>query len=336
MKSPITGGHTELIKEPRTFTFRGEPFEIVYHAYLCEDSGEHFTTGELDQLNLTQVHNKYRAKHRIPFPEEIRQIRTKYGVSATKMAEVLGFGINTYRNYEHGEIPQTSNARLINLAADPEEFEELVEMSGVFNEKKLSGLKKRIQVLKEEEQNSLDNYFRKLFPVNVFLPDNHNGFRAFNVEKFFNMISFFAGQQQPFKTRLNKLLFYADFLHYKTTGYSISGATYKAINLGPVPDYFDTLYERGAKEHFYQVEYILFEDKENIGEKFLPPANKDSDIGIFSESEMELLRKVSDHFKYRKTEEIIQLSHEEKAWLEHKESETYIPYDYAFEISDFI
>lgn len=334
MKSPITGGNTELTKEPHTLTFRGEPFEIVYHAYRCEDSGEYFTTSELDQLNVTQVHNKYRAKHWIPFPDEIKQIRTKYGVSANKMAEVLGFGVNTYRNYEHGEIPQTSNARLINLAADPEEFDELVEMSSVFNEKQLSSLKKRIQVLKEEELTSLDYYFQKLLPANAFLPDNHNGFRALNVEKLYNMIAFFAEQQQPFKTRLNKLLFYADFLHYKTTGYSISGVTYKAISLGPVPDYFDTLYERGAKENFYQVEYILFEDKENIGEKFLPTANKIFDTGTFSDSEMELLHNVSEYFKYRKTEEIIQLSHEEKAWLEHKNTKSYVPYDYAFEMSD--
>ena len=78
MKSPFTGGETELVREPKSLEFRKESFEIIHHSYRCADTGEYFTTEELDQVNITQVHNKYREKHNIPFPDQIMSIRDKY------------------------------------------------------------------------------------------------------------------------------------------------------------------------------------------------------------------------------------------------------------------
>lgn len=43
MNSPITGKKMNLVREPDTLTFRKENFPIVYHYYLCGDSGERFT-----------------------------------------------------------------------------------------------------------------------------------------------------------------------------------------------------------------------------------------------------------------------------------------------------
>jgi len=81
-------------------------------------SDESFTTTELDDLNLNQLYNQYRAMHKLPFPDEIRRLRERYDLSATKMSDVLGFGPNSYRNYENGEVPNMSNSRLIQLVKD--------------------------------------------------------------------------------------------------------------------------------------------------------------------------------------------------------------------------
>ncbi|OJV87441.1 MAG: hypothetical protein BGO34_10185 [Bacteroidia bacterium 44-10] len=67
MKSPITGKEMPLCCEKRRVEFRKESFEIVFHFYKCEDSGEQFTTTELDELNLAQLHNQYRYSNNIPF-----------------------------------------------------------------------------------------------------------------------------------------------------------------------------------------------------------------------------------------------------------------------------
>ena len=63
MRSPITGKEMVLVTENRTMTFRKEAFEIVFHSYKCVDSGESFTTTELDNINLDQLYDQYRAKH---------------------------------------------------------------------------------------------------------------------------------------------------------------------------------------------------------------------------------------------------------------------------------
>ncbi|HLS31303.1 MAG TPA: hypothetical protein VK021_10635 [Flavobacteriaceae bacterium] len=119
MKNPITGKQMKLKRIARKLVFRKEEFNYMHHAFEDEETEELFTTTHLDELNMLQVYNQYRERHKIPFPKEIGDIREKYGVSAKKMSEILGFGGNSYRNYEKGEVPSVSNARLIQSVKAP-------------------------------------------------------------------------------------------------------------------------------------------------------------------------------------------------------------------------
>src|SRR5690606_12157454 len=153
MKSPITGKEMKLTKERRSMDFRKETFEIVFHYYKCEHSGEKFTTTSLDEVNMNQVYNQYRDKFNIPFPDEIIRIREKYGLSAAKMSEILGFGINSYRQYESGEMPSASNAKLIQMVEDPKKFIEMVELCVTLDEKtKSKFIHKANSILQEKKQ----------------------------------------------------------------------------------------------------------------------------------------------------------------------------------------
>lgn len=109
MKSPFTGKEMSIYKEWRTMSYRKEEFKVYFHVYKCEDTGQQFEDETFANLNYIQLVNQYRAKYTIPFPEQIKSIREKYGLSASKMSEVLGFGANSYRNYEAGEVPNQSN-----------------------------------------------------------------------------------------------------------------------------------------------------------------------------------------------------------------------------------
>ena len=129
MKSPFTGGEITLQREMRMMDFRKESFRVQFQYYVCNDTGEQFTNDELDEANINQVYNQYRAKYGIPFPDEIKEIREQYGLAANKMAEILGLGINVYRNYEAGEVPSVSNGRLIQMVKDPGEFRRLIDYS---------------------------------------------------------------------------------------------------------------------------------------------------------------------------------------------------------------
>lgn len=331
MKSPITGKEMVLEKEKRTLTFRREEYGIVYHHFKCEDSGEYFTTTELDEINLNQLYNHYREKHKIPFPEEIKQIREKYELSALKMSKVLGFGDNGYRNYESGEVPSLSNAKLIKIAADPKEFRKLLEISDAFEGISLEKILHRVNsLIAHQKQDKFNNQLIGYLFGNSE-PRSSTGFKVPDFEKFSQMVAFFAERMEPWKTKLNKLLFYADFSMYAKTGNSISGAQYVAIPRGPVPNNFQSIYELLAKKGTIKVEYSKI-NSEISGEKFKPSTDKPFNPALFSEEELNLLNQIVDRFSKVSTKEIIDTSHEEKAWIENLGTNKVIDYEYGFYI----
>lgn len=334
MKSPITGLEMRLSNESCTLTFRKERITIKNLFYLCEESGEQFTTTELDELNLLQVHNQYRDKHNLPFPLEIREIRLKYGLSAKKMSEVLGFGVNSYRNYEQEEMPSISNGRMIQLMENPEQFLAMLEK---YEPQEWKKKKQVIQAVKEliisekenEERNHIEQYLLK-----DSSPDSFTGYVKPDLNKLTEMIVFFAQELKPFKTKLNKLLFYSDFLSYKQSCFSISGAKYRAIQMGPVLYNFGSVFEYMANENHIEVEHYDF-GNEKTGEKFVPASGRVFDSTKFSDAQISILINVADHFKGKSTQEIVNLSHQEKAWLDNYEKKSLIEYHAAFDLNYF-
>lgn len=65
------------------------------------------------------------------------------------------------------------------------------------------------------------------------------GSRKFNKKKFKELILYLAAkhEEEPYwgATKLNKCLFYADFLAYEKYGEAITGADYVALEHGPAP-----------------------------------------------------------------------------------------------------
>lgn len=331
MKSPITGKEMILTKERRKLLFRKEEFEVVYHSYQCTDSGEAFTTEQLDELHIRQLYNEYRVKYNLPFPDKIKSIREKYGISVSKMSDVLGFGANSYRNYEAGEVPSLSNARLIQLVDDAHEFKKLVMLSldyeGTAKEKLL---RKVESVIQEQIQNksklTVEDYLAGQKLVNTY-----TGYRQSDFAKFAEMVIFFTEKLQPWKTKLNKLLFYADFQMFRNEVQSISGIQYQAISLGPVPYNFQSIFEYLANCGFVDVCFAEFHDG-NIGEQFMPNANRKFNPTLFNEAELDVMEKIADRFKKTSTQEIIEISHREKAWIENVNEKRMIDYRYSFDL----
>lgn len=333
MKSPITGKDMILRKDRRIIKFRKEEFEVIYHYYLCTDSNEQFTNTQLDELNINQVYNKYRVKYNIPFPDEIIEIRNKYGVSATKMAEILGFGINVYRNYENGEVPNLSNAKLIQLIKDPNEFLRLVQLAdNVLEKDKLSKLKHKIQAIIEIDEKREGDLYLQQYLLGELKPDQTTGFKVPDLNKLAEMVIYFAEKLEPWKTKLNKLLFYADFLNYKQYGYALSGVRYRAINMGPVPNNFNSIYDYLANNNLVDIYMTEFEDGHN-GDQFKPNSARKFNPELLSQSEIEILNIVSERFKNTSVKEIIDISHNEDAWKANfNNGKKLIDYHYGFDL----
>lgn len=331
MKSPITGKEMTLVTEKRAMDFRKESFQIVFHYYKCEYSGEQFTTTAQDEINLNQLYNQYRDKFNIPFPDEITAIRKKYGVSASKMADILGFGTNGYRQYEAGEMPSVSNARLIQMISDPTKFIDLVLLCDSLDEKTKEKYIERAKQLIEEKTRNSFAFNLKDYLLGNHLADIYSGYRNPNFEKFTEMVVYFSEQVKPYKTKMNKLLFYADFLMFKQSCFSISGVRYNAIDMGPVPHNFQSIFEYLANEDEIDIYSKEFPNG-GVGEQFIARNDRPFNSTLFSDSELDVLRKVVATFKTTSTNDIIELSHLEKAWKENEQAKKVISYEYAFEL----
>lgn len=127
MKSPFTGGPTRIVREPAPFKYRGQTFEVAAPQYECLETKRRFTTTDQDDEFVAEVQRLYRERNFVPSTPQVQATRAQYGLSAARMAALLGFGTNQYARYEAGEIPTESNGTLIWLASQPEVFSLLVQ-----------------------------------------------------------------------------------------------------------------------------------------------------------------------------------------------------------------
>jgi DNA-binding transcriptional regulator YiaG/uncharacterized phage-associated protein len=321
----------ELRREKRTMDFRKEEFEIWFHYYHDSDLGVTYTDTSLDELNYVQLLNQYREKHNLPFPEEIKAIREKYDVSAAKMSDILGFGANTYRQYESGEVPSHANGKLIKMASDPKKFLELVEMCDAIDEEFKIKLQKKLHHLVDGAPIWINVPMGDdPFAIGI-MPNRLTGYRKPSLERFANVIIRISEKTKPFKTQLNKLLFYTDFAHYKNHGFSITGCEYSAIQLGPVPNWFETTFDKLARSDYFDIEYKEF-DAGNYGVQFKARKDRPFDETLFTEEEIKTIDEVIKKLGKKNSREIIDLSHEETGWIKNNSEKRIIEYDFAFDL----
>lgn len=327
IESPFADGKAVLHKRLKKISFRKEEFDVYDLYYKCSETGKEFSTTETGDITMRQLYNQYREKNNILFPEQIKDLREKYGLSSLKMSSVLGFGPNIYKSYEKGDIPNKSNSTLLNIAKDPKQFFEITQNSGQLNETELKKLKEVTEKLISEEFNfKIEKYLR----INSDEINQFTGYVKRNFDKFANMVLYFIRDDRTFTTRLNKYLFYSDFICYFQTGHSMSGYPYCAIDKGPVPDDYRGLFGKLWEKGFIENKEVTIGDK--TFEQFVPA--KKFDKKFFDNPELRILIDVYENLRYKKTEAIIELSHKEKGWLENEKGSKDISYQkYAFEIN---
>lgn len=322
MKSPFTGGRVKEVFTTEVQEFRKENYTVHARYYVCEDTGEKFTTTEQDELLFNELYGQYRVRHGIPFPEEIKATREKYGLSLAAISKILGFGINQYANYENGQVPSESNGKMILAARNKNFILSLLDSSREqFSETEYTKIRNSILSAPEESvSDKLTTLFYSDTQCSVY-----NGFGSLNTNKVANMVKFFIRKEgSVFPTKLNKEMFYADFAHYRKHGRSISGLRYKAITYGPVPYHYDTIYDNidGIEKNI-----VINHNSESTC-----LACDDYDPKAFTADEISTLESVFAVTKEISTEQIVIESHKEPAWINYKSQNGFIPYSEAFSL----
>ncbi len=328
LNSPVTRKPAKVIYRPDTVTYRGEEYPCVVTLFQDEEGGEPYTTTESDTVWFNQVTNQYRAKYGIPYTDEIIGLREKYGLSATKMSAILGFGVNQYRLYEMGEVPSESNGKLIRSAMNPRTFLDLVNNSRhQLTDREYAKIAARVQeVINQipdwyEERRAVDRIFRTHRGV-------ENGFAPQSTVRLKNLLLYIIEQMgEVFQTKMNKVLFYIDFLSYRESGMAISGLAYNAIEFGPVPQRWDRVYS--AFDEVVPESRLVHEQ-----ESTALTASAEADMTCFTEQERVIIDTVCAKMKSLSAHDISELSHKEPAWQKHLQKEGTIPFEEAFSLME--
>jgi len=306
--------HVERVQKAEQFEVRGETVEIVAEFNRCSECHALFeNTREPDAL--AEAYREYRERHDMLQPEHIQEWRKGLGLTQKELSILLGWGGATLSRYENGALQDEAHEKMLKMAREPHNLLSLLkETSCGFSPEKRDRLVTELTAA-EAESLTLNRIFEDRFCG--YLPDEFSGFLKFDMQKFQNAVLFLCKGGQ-LKTKLNKLLFYADFKHFKENAVSITGARYVHLPHGPVPDNYEYFFATLIHSGELDVDEIpVFQ---YFGENFT--ANTEADFSLFKPSELKFLAEVKEYFQDFSAAKIRNFSHQERGYLETSNRQT--------------
>jgi putative zinc finger/helix-turn-helix YgiT family protein len=309
----------------QVFPVKGEKIAITSPVRICKKCKTDIYDEELDSSAIAKAYNSYRTKHNIISPADIRALREIYGLTQRGLSALLGCGEITVHRYENGSIPDEVHNQLFKLIRDPINLKKILdERRHILNPKLEQNLRKRLNkiIASDAPKNFIDflAILGNTKEINIY-----TGFKKFSPETLMEMMIFFANKSAGiFKTKINKLLWYSDFIHYRLHSVSISGASYVHLKWGPVPDNYDMclslLLDQGALAR----EEVYF-SKDTVREKLVP--TREPDESVFSSDELETMSEVFRNFRKLTSKQLSDLSHTETGYIKTDEGD---PISYVF------
>lgn len=323
--SPFSGGRVWEVSDVEERDFRKERYSVHVRYYLCEDTGEQFTTKEQDSLWVNELYGQWRVRHGVPFPDEIKSIRLKYGLNYSQISKIMGFGINQWKQYEDGLMPSESNGKMIKSIGSKNTMLILLDSSkGEFSESEYEKLQQQIKCV--EEDVTVSDFYTRLVYGDEGGASIYNGYGAKNVNKVSAMVRLLlskCGGVAPIK--LGSMMFYSDFYHYRRVGRSISGLKYRALKYGPSPRKCDTILDN--------IEGVIKEVTltDNGVNTVLYSSELSGERDVLERCELETLEAIAAEFGNMTTSEVITIGQDDISWIE-EEQDCEISYSYAFDL----
>jgi putative zinc finger/helix-turn-helix YgiT family protein len=321
---------TERISKKKTFKVKGENVEIVAHYYKCPQCNELMYDPDNPDENFELAYNEYRKRKGLLFPDQIAEVRKKYGLSQRQTAKLLGWSHATISKYESGVLPSPGHSTTLKLLSDPVNMLKILEgnKSNITNGE-YKKIKDNVQSILSSQRDEILN--KKIEEHFELTPNKDTGFRMFSLEKLKEIVKYFALRDEKlYKVKLNKYLFYSDFLHFKKFTVSITGLKYVHIPMGPVPDDYELLFTLLTREESGIVRSYFNFGGDYPAEKF--EATEELNSNVLSEEELSTLNTVYSLLNDHNAAEVSEMSHKEEAWKETKQCQT-ISYEYAKDLS---
>ncbi len=158
-----------------------------------------------------------------------------------------------------------------------------------------------------------------------------------NINKLKSILLYFSSNTKHLgKVKLMKLIYFLDFIHLKNYGTPVTYDVYTNLKHGPIPSTIKNMIDDAVEDmkHSNLSDVINIETwrKRRTGEvmyKIVPNREfTENDKKYFSETELEILEKVTKRFKDSTADQIEDASHKESPWKETKYLDP-IPYTLA-------
>lgn len=125
-------------------------------------------------------------------------------------------------------------------------------------------------------------------------------------EKLLNAATYFVKKTKYCgKTKLLKLLYFVDFMHFRETGKSVTGLEYYAWDFGPVPTELYEEMDNPGPDLKEALSFLPIKDKSFVEIK----AKKRFDDRYFTKRELRILERVAFIFKEARAEDMVEASH---------------------------
>lgn len=126
---PVCEAKRELAYGTRveTLTVRGKKIHIDTNAYYCKEGGHYFYDPKDEEKKFQEAYSEYRKQEGLLQPEEIKEVREKYGLSQKAFARFLGWGEITVQRYESGALQDNAHNNLLLLIKEPGNFLKLFD-----------------------------------------------------------------------------------------------------------------------------------------------------------------------------------------------------------------
>ena len=149
------------------------------------------------------------------------------------------------------------------------------------------------------------------------------------VNKFVNVLLYIlercAGKPNIGETVLYKLLYFSDFNYYEIYEEHLTGATYRKLQYGPVPQKFDAIIQQMIENKQIQRVKTTYHGLPQT--RYLPLEK--ADLTILRASEKEVIDRVIEHMSDWSASAISTYSHNDMPWIASKEGEE-ISYELVF------
>ena len=154
-----------------------------------------------------------------------------------------------------------------------------------------------------------------------------------NKSKYKNAILYFikyCNNQYLGDTKLNKLLYYLDFINYRDKKKSVTGDFYTHNHYGPTPANIGSILSEMRGNGEIEATEEAFRDSHATSFTI----KKNPEEGVFTGREKELLKSICGEFLDWSTDKIVEQTHLEAPWFYSKPFER-VDYDYSSDIEFF-